>query len=371
MRNVHVCIRLRCAAKKGKRKVCVVKRTKLVSLLLVALLLLGVCSGCAKKQETGELPVIRVAIQPYLCSLPVVYMMDNGLDEANGFKIEASTFTVGTLMTESLVADEWDLATTGASGVYMVANNGAIVIGDIELCSGGTGAFVKSDSPVAQVQGVNPDYPTVYGDPESVKGMQIVLPTGSLNHLNVLKWLDVIGLEPGDVEIVNMDNSSGYQAFVAGQADMTACSPPLSFTMSDEGYVNVGSLVDLEVDLYDLLVANGNSYADPEMRELMVKFCKVFYEVCDELAQDPERTAELELQWQTDNGMESNIENALLEVESRPFVTLDELKDHDHGAAVIELAEFYVSVEKLEESQLEIFNEETLTKDIINEAFGY
>ena len=328
-------------------------------------------SGSTSGDGSEDLPVIRVAIQPYLCSLPVQYMIDNGLDVQNGFKIEPQMFTVGTLMTEALVADEWDIATTGASGVYMVANNGAIVVGDIELCSGGTGAFVKADSPIAQIKGANPDYPNVYGDAESVKGTQIVLPTGSLNHLNVLKWIDVLGLQPSDVEIVNMDNASGYQAFKAGQADMTACSPPLSFTATDEGYVNVGSLVDLDVELYDLLVANGNSYADPEMRETMTKFIKVFYETCDMLAQDLDKTAELELKFQTDNGMESNITNAKLEVESRPFITLDELKDHDHGEAVKMLAEFYVSVQKLEESQLEMFNEETMTKDLINAAFGY
>lgn len=351
-------------------------KRKLSILIVLCLVLTSVLAGCAKKSDKNAdssevLPVIRVAVQPYLCSLPVVYMVENGLDVANGFKIDMQNFTVGTLMTEALVADEWDLATTGASGVYMVANNGAIVIGDIELCSGGTGAFVKADSPVAQVKGANPDYPNVYGDAESVKGMQIVLPTGSLNHLNVLKWIDVLGLEPGDVEIVNMDNASGYQAFKAGQADMTACSPPLSFTATDEGYVNVGSLVDLNVPLYDLLVANGKSYEDEAMRETMVKFTKVFYETCDMLAQDLDKTAEMELDWQTDNGMESNITNAKLEVEARPFITLDELKDHDHGEAVKMLAEFYVSVQKLEESQLDIFNDTTLTKEIINKAFNY
>ena len=351
------------------------KKRRLLSLLLVLVLVIGTLTtaGCGKKEEekSGELPVLRVAIQPYLCSLPVVYMMENGLDEANGFKIEPLVFTVGTLMIESLVADEWDVATMGASGASTIANNGAIMIGDIELCSGGTGVFVNADSPVAQTKGYNPNYPDVYGTPETVKGLTVACPTGGLNHLAVLKWLEVLGLEPGDIEIVNMDNASGYQALKARQADVTSCSPPLCYNMIDEGFTKVAGMVEVGDEMYDWLVANGDSYKDPKTYETMVKFVKVFYETCDILAGDLEATAQMELKFQTDNGMDSKIENVRKEVEARKFLTTDRLKENEIGATMKKLAEFYVTVDKMEEADLAKFNDETITMKVINDAFGW
>src|SRR5699024_2626969 len=72
---------------------------KLLSLVLAAAmsLSLAACStsgsstsdaGNTTSATTEDLPVIKVAVMPFLNSLPIVYMQENGLDVANGFKME-------------------------------------------------------------------------------------------------------------------------------------------------------------------------------------------------------------------------------------------------------------------------------------------
>ena len=43
-------------------------------------------------EDGGDLPVLKVAVMPFLNCLPVQYMIENGLDEENGFKIETRPF---------------------------------------------------------------------------------------------------------------------------------------------------------------------------------------------------------------------------------------------------------------------------------------
>ena len=53
-------------------------------------------------EDTADLPVLKVAVMPFLNSIPVKYMVDNGLDVKNGFKIETVYFANGGTMNEAL-----------------------------------------------------------------------------------------------------------------------------------------------------------------------------------------------------------------------------------------------------------------------------
>lgn len=361
---------------------------RLMAILLVLMLTCVALTGCntsepGETQEvtstpsssggvesTEELPVLRVAVMPYLLSLPVVYMVDNGWDVENGFKVETSVYTVGAPMNEALAAGLWDVGTIGAAGVFSVAGYDAIGIGDILLSSGGTACFVRPDHPIASVKGALEGYPDVYGDAETIKGATILVPTGSVNHLNVVKWIELFGLTQDDVNLVSMDYASAFQAFKAGEGDVVCIVAPLSYSGRDEGWVDAGGLEKIRVDVYDSLIANSNSVKDEATKDTIVKFVKQFYRVCDLFAADPELAAELELQWQEDNGLTSTIDNARLEVASRPFVTSEMAMGMETCRSLKEQAEFFARIGNLEEAQLSKFNEETLTKEFIDAALG-
>lgn len=62
-------------------------------------------AGTQAAQDTADLPVLKVAVMPFLNSIPIKYMIDQGLDTKNGFKIETVYFANGGAMNEALAED--------------------------------------------------------------------------------------------------------------------------------------------------------------------------------------------------------------------------------------------------------------------------
>lgn len=79
---------------------------KLISLALALCLAVSLFAGCGSassstaspsgsssaQPSTEDLPTLRVAVMPLITSLPVKYVMENGLDVERGFRIEPLTF---------------------------------------------------------------------------------------------------------------------------------------------------------------------------------------------------------------------------------------------------------------------------------------
>ena len=355
-------------------------KKKLLALLLAMsmVLALAACGGGSTQEttpstgsgteENTELPVLKVAVIPFLNSLPVQYMIENGLDEANGFKIETVYFANGTAMNEALAADQWEVGTLSAASVNSLAIYGAYCIADIGHSEGGLYTLVSADSPIAQVKGSNPSYPDVYGDADSVRGAVIATQTGTISHLNVNKWLEVLGLTPDDVEMVSMDFPSAYQALKTGNCDVAALNPPTSYTAESEGYVVTSSLTTLDVPQFDSIIVSNKAFN--ERRDVLVNYVKAFFQATDALQADPDMAAQALLDWYTANGSETTLEACATEIETRPFVTSEEAPSITVGDSVAVTGEFWVEQELLEESRFpEIATH--IDDTIIKEALGF
>lgn len=321
-----------------------------------------------EKEAEEELPVLKVAVMPFLCSLPTKYMVENGLDTANGFKIETVYFANGGAMNEALGAEQWEVGPLSAAAVNALAIYGAYEIAEVGHSEGGLYTLVDKDSPIAQVKGYNPSYPEVYGDPDSVRGALIATNTGTIAHLNVNKWLESIGLTSEDVEIVNMDFPSAYQALKTGNCDVAALNPPTSYAAEGEGYVVTSDLVKLGVPQFDTIVASNKTYT--ERRELLVTYLKAYFEATDALQADTEMATQMLYDWYVENGSETSMEACATEIETRPFVTSEEAKGIKIGESVEITGEFWVSQGLLEESRYpEIATH--IDDSILKEALGF
>ena len=64
---------------------------------------------------TADLPTLRVAMMPFITSLPTEYIRKNKLDEKAGFKMDTIMFATGAPMNEALAADLWDVGAMGAA----------------------------------------------------------------------------------------------------------------------------------------------------------------------------------------------------------------------------------------------------------------
>lgn len=313
----------------------------------------GNSAGAGKEAGSSELPTLRVAAMPFITSLPTYYIQQNNLGEKYGFQMEVTMFATGAPMNEALAADLWDVGAMGAAAVTGVANYDEMIIGEVLESTDGLGVFVKPDSPIAAAEGYNPSYPTVKGSPDTVKGITILAPVGTAQHMNVLKWLEKLGLDATDVSIVNMDTVQAYQALQAGQCDAVALNVPTFFDAINDGMVQVGNLADMGIKYVDMVVANRKAVEGKP--ELVQAYMDALTEACEALQNDQEMAADLFVQFLKENGSETSRENCVADLERVQFVTREDWKDRQIGVFAKELGEFYVSLGQLEANVIDKF----------------
>ncbi|CAM3623231.1 ABC transporter substrate-binding protein [Erysipelothrix urinaevulpis] len=335
------------------------KHIKKITITLLVVLLLTAC-GTKNADNKGEanndgkdLPVLRVAMMPFITSLPTEYIIENGLDVKNGFKIESTMFSTGAPMNEAVAADLWDVGAMGAAAVTGVANYDMMIIGEVLESLDGLGIFTKPAHPAAKVKGLNPSFPNVYGDKESVKGSTILLPIGTAQHFTTLKWLEKIGLKQEDVNIVNMETVQAYQALKADQADMAALNVPTFFDAVNDDMVQLGNLADLGTRYVDMIVANPKAVEGKQ--ELIQKYVNLVMEANAEINKDKEKAADLMMEFLKKNGVEQSRESVVGDLERANFIEKDAWKDRDLGLFAKELGEFYIAQGQIDASLTEKF----------------
>ncbi len=345
---------------------------KLLVMVLALMMVLSIFAGCAAPaadakaektpakaeekadevaEESAQLPVIRVAVMPYYLSAPIGYMMDNKIDEANGFKIEAVMFVSGGPINEALPADEFDISPTGGAWLFGVANYGAYAVGSHIAATGGNSIWVRKDSDIAKVIGAQAGYPDMLGDPASVKGSQILQTSGTTGQLMIEKWLQAVGVPTSDVEMVHMDFAQVYQGFKSGEGDVAALVQPYS-SQTEEDWVMAADLFQLNTPLYETIIMPKEKYEDPEMFDLAAKFLNTMYATYDILEADYDVKVAAVSKWYKDNGNDTEEDIVRAECEAKPLVTSDIAKELEIGAYEMDMARFFVSVGKLEESKL-------------------
>lgn len=300
---------------------------------------------------TAEPVVIRAAVMPQQLSLPLYYISKQGWDVENGFKLELTTFQSGAPMNEALGADLWDVATIGAAGVLSCSVYDAVHIISHEDSSAGLDFMVRADSDIAQVKGYLPDYPDMYGSPETVKGKTFMFPIGSGHHLLLGEYLNAMGLKESDISMVNMNHAEGYQAFVSGQGDFSATAYPTTDDYIKEGYVSAASMITAKCPYYDNIIVNRKFYDRPENEEALVSLLTQLLRCADEF-QDDETLLNAMVEWYKVNGQEVDPESVRNQVLERPFLTVSDFTSADTTASFKRMAEFFASIEKISDDDL-------------------
>ncbi|WP_343250761.1 ABC transporter substrate-binding protein [Diplocloster hominis] len=302
-------------------------------------------------QASGDLKPLRVAVQPYYNGMQMAYILDQKLDEQNGIKIEPILFSNGATQNEALSADLWDVSMTGGAFVFGVANYDAKVVGSHIDGTGGNELYVRPDSPIAQVKGYNPTYPDVLGSPETVKGAKIIMATGTTSQLCAVKWLEAVGVQEEDVELVNMEYAAGYQAFLAGQADAVVLVSPYCYDAPEQGWVKAADLINLDTPNYEEIVASKSAYESK--KDEIQTFLKLVYMANDALEADPDKKVEYTMKWYADNANEVTEESAKAECDLKPLITSEKAREIEMGIYEKNYAEFMVMIDKLDSSQVQ------------------
>ena len=297
----------------------------------ILVILLAICMSfpafAGGSSETDS-STIRVGVMAAMTALPVVDIVNNGLDEANGIDVELVQFTTGAPMNEAMAAGEIDASCIGAAGVFALANFNAKMAA--ELCDDTVAIelFVRPDNPIASVKGANPDYPDVYGDAGSVKGAVVLCPAGTLSQYEVQRYVDLFGLTMDDIQFVPMEYGQAYSAFVTGEGDILATRSPQTYTAADVlGWV---------WDALNTLV-------------------RLIYERGDYLNENVDYAAQALADWFAECGQTIDMETSKRQLATKPFYGTADAAEREFGADFRNtLVDFTISSGQLDESQREV-----------------
>lgn len=339
---------------------------KFLSMCLVFVLVLGLV-GTIASADNGK---IRVGLMPSAVGAPVQLAKEKGYFDEEGLEIEMVIFPNGAAINEAMAAGELDLACSGAATVFALANGNAVLLGDVEA-SGGMGIWVKPDSDILTVKGQIEKYPEMYGSAETIKGKSFVCSLGTASQFNVLRYIEQYGLTDSDIEIVNMDWSPAVQAFTIDEVDCIATFSPYSFQAMEAGGQLICTFEDAtETALYDMLFSD-RTFLEKN-RDDIVKFVRAFYKAVDDLANDEEMRSTWSREWFASEGRVYDEATMAQEIIDRPYCSTAVMKEDNYilGEAMYSYAAFNVSIEKIEDWQLD-YMKDCYDSSVISEALGF
>lgn len=289
---------------------------------------------------------LNVGILVSTVGIPALYAQEKGWFEEAGLNVNLIIFATGAPVNEAIAAEELDVACSGFASVYSLANANCTWLLDINS-TGGMGVYARPDSPVVAAGNTVSDLPKMLGSAETVKGLQILGPVGTAVQYMTEGYAEKLGLANDEVNMVNMEYAAAYQAFTTGEGDLAAMNPPTSYTLEDEGYIQVASFEDSTgVSLCDGCFAR-NAICESRPADIQA-FVKVLIRAMDEL-QDYDTRFEFSMRKFTENGTTYTDDILNREIEDRAYygTELTTASDYVFGEAWGAITDFLVRAEKI------------------------
>ena len=321
-----------------------------LSLLAVSLVLAG---GGRQTQSSGD-PVLRVGILDGWTGFPTKYIVDNGLDVKNGFKIEYMVFSSGAPANEAMTAGELDCAIIGGgAAVPALANLDAKMIFETNNDTVGLSLIARPNLACTQVKGQVRNLPNVLGSPETIRGLTIIGPSGTLQQFCILKYLEVLGLSIDDVRFVSMDANQAYQAFMLGQADIFASTNQHAFRLiQEEGMVMLCDLESLNCAATAQVVCSNRAFNDTAKLQSLTKYITVLADVADIMNNDLDLATKSFMDWVALNGGTQLEDVARMIMASKPYYGKAETRTRNYGYDLKNnFVEFYIMTGQIEASK--------------------
>lgn len=302
-------------------------------------------SGKTKNEAAGtgwsgsETVTVRAASLSKEIALPFYIIHENGWDVENGFEIELSAYDSGSLVNEALGAGLWDVAALGSAAISSMAKYDCVQLMQFQDCGAGMGAIVRKDSGILSEKGYNPDYPDVYGSPDTVKDATILVAVGSGNHMQISSWLQALGLTDADVNLVHMEFAQAWQAFNAGEGDVFATTYPYTAYAIDEGYVFASDFETLDVQYGNNIICTREFYEkNPDTAAALLQ--QIIR--ANDVLKDVDTAAEWMVKWYGVNGNEVDQETARTQMEVNPYFGTEDVtaEDFDNSAMISVQADF-------------------------------
>lgn len=372
---------------------------KRISVVLTVGMVCSLMAGCSQKQEapketaaqteaaaaaeaeekqaeaSAELNLSgrhwKIGGQVRQTSLYLYYARDLGLFEEAGLDVEIVTLANGPALNEALNAGEIEAAANGMAAVYVLPTENFYYVGDATINFGGQAMYGRTDSEIVKAGAYN-GTPYV-GSPETVKGASILgLGAGPQQYI-AYAYAESLGLASEDIEFIAMDHAQAYEAFITGQGDLLATTPPYSNTMeSDPGYTLVADYKDLAggplVDSFIVSREIADEYPDD-----VVAILNCCYEAMDRLAKDDDARAAYALDlYKNEGGTNYSDEDMASEIKNVTFWTWESLENPEYpfGNTMKVMGEFLMGQGLVEEDAMP-YIEAALNHEFVDRLLEY
>lgn len=321
---------------------------KILTFLMVVALLMG-CATVAMAEGPIE---VNMGILDGWTGFTTKYIVDRGLDEANGIKINYLTFSSGAPANEAMVSGDIDCAIIGGGAtVPALANMDSKMIMEVNNDTIGMSLIARPDLDCSSVSGAVEGL-NILGSAETIKGKTVLTTAGTLQYYATVKYLEALGLTTEDVNMVSMDANQAYQAFMLGEGDILTCSNNYSFDLVKQGNVELASLPSLNCSATAQVVCSSIAFADPAKREGMAILCKLLAETNDLMNSDVDLAVENYVSWVTLNGGSVTEESARAIMEQKPYYGVEDTGARELGKDFLDnFVGFYIMTEQIEEDQ--------------------
>jgi len=235
--------------------------------MIFALSLLGILAltGCSKAASGKDLKEINIGIQQSLS--PLWIAKEKGWFEEefkkDGIKVKWTEFQSGPPQFEGLAANKLDFSQVGNTPV-IGGQAAGVKFKEIALAQDGlkgNGILVRKDSGIDKL--------------EDLKGKKVAVAKGSSGFGFLYKSLDLAGIAPEDVEIIQLQPDEAMPAFESGSVDAWAIWEPflsLQTIQNDAKILANGETINTVSPAFTL-VRTGFSDEHPEYVE---RFLKVY-----------------------------------------------------------------------------------------------
>jgi ABC-type nitrate/sulfonate/bicarbonate transport system substrate-binding protein len=312
---------------------------------------LGVAALLATTAHTAqaqELTPINVSYQPALYwALPFYLATELEWWAEVGLEPSFSTFPAGAPQIAAAQADDWDVGGTGSvPAVLGAARFGLKTVG------------ITNDESAANAMMASTDVlEGLLADPSSIAGQSIYLSTNSTVDYATQACLRMWGVDPGEVEFVNLGQAQVISTIISGTGDISGVWAPNTYTLQERGnsdYLCSGADAGAIVP-GALVVRPGFAEESPE---LVAKFLAVFLRGWAWAEENPDEARSMLVDFYSDGGVEISEAAVESEFDLRPTFNLEaqlEILERSNGPSRVDdwltsIGSFMVDVGTFEEN---------------------
>lgn len=263
--------------------------------VVIALCAVSLAASPAFAQKGDNLVDVKTAWVTGQETFPVWLAKKNGWDKEKGMNIVTNFYGSGNEALEDFAVNNWVIGGLGAIPTLSGAKNGnMLVIGIANDESKANAIFVRPGSPILNKKGITSSYPDVYGSAVDIRKKSFIVTRLSSAHYTFVKYLEVLGLSPKEVQVKFLDQALGLLSFEHAKADAAVFWAPYTFMANGKGYVTAATAYDIDARLPIYIVVN-KAYAE-QYPEVVKDFLALYFRGIHWLLNAPRDEAVKEMQ---------------------------------------------------------------------------